>query len=885
VSADGRAPRLARLLLRLRPLGDRHHEIAADLHELFVKRASMLGPREARRRYRRDVLSVLLRRTPGRRPPAAPPEPGGRAGWLAGVVDDLRYGTRVFRRQPTLVALALAGLAVALGVATAAFTFAHAAFLRPIAVAEPDSVVSITRVTGRMRIELGGMTLGDFETIRRAATTVRPEAAFRTSALVSDAIAGLAEQPLRTTFVSDTFFDTFGARPAAGRLLARSDDVAGAPPVAVLMHARWRTTFRGDPHAIGRTLYVNGVPVTIVGALEDGFGGPFKTADLPDMYLPASAVSQIEDASRLERYRGVATLAYEVSGRLVGGATVEQADAEVQAIGASIGLRLDDPQRPNGIVARPAGQALDGDVIGLLAVVVVVVGLVVLLAAANVANLLLAGTTTRGQEIAARLALGASPRRILRQLVTESVLLAVVAGGAGVLAAAWFTAVAARMLDASPSLDLSPSPAVMAIIGAISLAVGLVAGLGPARHAIRADVSAVLKGTSTAVAAGSMGRLRSSFIALQAAASILLLVSTALFARALVEASSLRLPFDPDRLVEVEATSYGGAATVPPDEFWPLALDRALALPGVEAASLVERGPFGAVHQNPTSLPGLENYPVLVPRVDHGFFDVTQVRVLSGRTFSADEVARNAPVVVVSEKLARDFWPGRNPIGQNPSHVADDQPDAEVIGVVEDVPWSINPPRYFGAATMFRPLGGRGQARLLVRASDAAATMSVVRDAIGALDPGRRPRAVRVSDRLSGSLRLHAMFASIAGVLGMLALSLAFVGLFGVTAFVVGLRRREIGIRLAIGAGRRDVVGLVFRQGMRPVVVGLGVGLGLAVLGAQVFAGLLTGGVGPRDPIALASAVAALLVAGAIGVLVPARRVLAIEPTEVLREQ
>jgi len=288
---------------------------------------------------------------------------------------------------------------------------------------------------------------------------------------------------------------------------------------------------------------------------------------------------------------------------------------------------------------------------------------------------------------------------------------------------------------------------------------------------------------------------------------------------------------------------------------------------------------------NPTRLPGADNYPILAPRVGLRFFETTQVRVLTGRTFTADEMAIGAPVVVVSEKYARDFWPGRSALGQNPSHAASNQPDAEVIGVVEDVPWSINPPRYFGAATTFRPLADRGQARLLARLSDPDATTLRLQDALVALDAGRRPRAMRISDYFAGSLQLHATLASIAGVVGALALMLAFIGLFGVTAFVVGLRRREIGIRLAIGAGRRDVVELVFRQGMRPVIIGLAAGLGLSMSGAQVFVEFLAGGVSPRDPAALASAVAVLLVAASIGVLVPARRVLGIQPTEVLREQ
>ncbi|MEZ5317827.1 MAG: FtsX-like permease family protein [Vicinamibacterales bacterium] len=247
-------------------------------------------------------------------------------------------------------------------------------------------------------------------------------------------------------------------------------------------------------------------------------------------------------------------------------------------------------------------------------------------------------------------------------------------------------------------------------------------------------------------------------------------------------------------------------------------------------------------------------------------------------------MATRAPVVVVSEKYARAFWPGLDPLGRRPSDVADDMPASEVIGVVEDVPWSINPPRYFGAAALFEPLSDRSRAELLVRMAGGSAPTSVLRDALGALDPGRRTRMIRIRDRMTGSLRLHAVFASVAGALGALALSLAFVGLFGVTAFVVGLRRREIGIRLAIGAARADVIGLVFREGMRPVVIGLAAGLALAMAGAQVFTGLLTGGVGPRDPAALVSAITVLLAAGAAGVFLPARRVLGIQPSEVLRE-
>jgi predicted permease len=473
---------------------------------------------------------------------------------------------------------------------------------------------------------------------------------------------------------------------------------------------------------------------------------------------------------------------------------------------------------------------------------------------------------------------------VLRQLLTESVLISAAAAVAGIVAASWLTTAGARMFGASPNLDLSPGPGVIALIAVISLVVGLVAGLEPARHAIPGDISAVLKSTSTAAVAGGMGRRQSWFVGLQAAASILLLVLTALFARALGAASALDLPFDPDRLVEFEATSYGDSATLPADEFWQQAVERAQELPGVESAALVAAGPFGNKQMNPTSLPGANNYPVLAPHVDHRFFETTQLRVLSGRVFTAEDLASGAAVLVVSEKYARAFWPGRNPLGQNPSRVASDQPDAEVIGVVEDVPWSINPPRYFGAATYFRPLTDRRQARLLVRMSDPSATMLALQEAIASLDPGRRPRAGRISDYFAGNLRLHATLASIAGILGAVALTLAVIGLFGVTAFVVGLRRREIGIRLAIGAGPRDVVALVFRQGIRPVVIGLLAGLALAMAGAQVFTEFLAGGVSPRDPLAVGSAVAVLLVAAGIGVFVPARRVLGIQPTEVLRE-
>jgi putative ABC transport system permease protein len=242
-----------------------------------------------------------------------------------------------------------------------------------------------------------------------------------------------------------------------------------------------------------------------------------------------------------------------------------------------------------------------------------------------------------------------------------------------------------------------------------------------------------------------------------------------------------------------------------------------------------------------TTLPAIGEYRALKPPVDHRFFDAVGVRVVAGRSFSASEVAAGASVGVVSERFARDFWPGRSPLGQNPNEVRDDMPNVEVIGVVEDVAWDVATPGHFDAGAVFLPLGNDDRRVLLLRTIDAAATMRTVRDSLGSLDTDRRVSVVRISDRLAGGLQVYATLVAVAGVIGLLALTLAFIGLFGVASFMVALRRREIGIRVAIGASAIDVVTLLFGDGMRPVIVGLVVGLGLAMAASRVFAEFLTG--------------------------------------------
>lgn len=871
---------LARLLLRARPLGDRRDDVEADLYELFDSRVASHGLRHARRRFLVDVVSLWIPRRPRRTNQV--PRLAARSSFLASVAGDLKFALRVFRRHAGATFVALAGLAIALGVCTAVFSLANAYMFRSVGVSDPQSAIEVVHVVGPRASALDGWPYADYLQMRNASLPARLEAS--AAAPVTWSTAPGSEKGAATVaarFVTGSFVQTFGGRATIGRLPGPDDDSIGAPAVAAIHHAFWQTRLGGDPSVVGRTVYVNGAPVTLIGVFDRRYTGPFEPNDLPAVVMPLASAAAI--APFAGPFTASSQAPVDVAGRVEPGSSVAQVEAAIRTIGSANGWI----QTPNGTTAaldvrvRPAGGTLTAQHYALLAIVLTIVGLVLLLAATNIANLLLAGATTRQQEIGTRLALGASRSRIVRQLVTESVLLGAMAGAAGLLLSFWIT----PLIGVPPGIDLSPDPLVYLFVALVSVTAGVMSGLAPARFGARGDVMAAIRGgTLQAGEAPRSGRLRGVFLGVQATASFLLLILTALFGRALLESSRLPIGFDPDRVMAVSASAPRSGSHVPAGQFWDIALSRLRAIPGVDRVALVEHPPFdNAFHPLGTTWNG-RRYPLLENRTSATYFETIGFRVLEGRVYTADEVVSHAPVAVITSKLARDVWPNGDAIGASLGRI---QPgyldDVRVIGIVSDAAPTIAPPNYSGAPTIFRPIADLEVARAVIKLADSNAPARAIQDALAPIDPDRKPRVGSVRDGIERQLEGPRTFAMVAGALGGLALTLAVIGMAGVTAFVVGQRRREIGIRLALGARRSDVVRTVFVAAFRPTAIGLATGVGLALLATPIIRPALNAGVSARDPLAYAGAIAILTIAAGMGVWMPARRAADVDPVVVLK--
>ena len=866
---DPRPPRLARWLLRLRPLGSRRSEIDADLHEAFIERAARDGRRRAARRYYVDVLSVW-RWNPS----------GGRM--MRDVIQDLMYGLRVFRRNPGAVATTIAGLALAIGVSTAVFSLLNATLWFRPGVADPDSAVRVERAWK------GGVSHGwsyaEFLALREMSRDAKIEATtiiggsllFSTTAPTVDRDDS---RRVRAGVVTGGYMTTFGARPLHGRVLLPGDDVTGAPPVAVAGYTFWTRRLDSDPAVVGRVVWVHGKPVTIVGVTERRFTG--ITDEPPALWMSFAGTQALGygdvPASRTSR-TPVAVVA-----RMAGGATIAQAEGQLGAMAATLGGESVDPYRATGVKLVPASQRSGQKGVALIvALIFTAVGLVVLLACVNVANLQLASAFARQREIGVRLALGASKARIVRQLVTESIALGWAAGGMGLALAIWLAPVLARAIGVPITFDLGPDARVFAFLLLLSCAAGIGAGLAPARYGARGDLLTPLKGDGPRVGrSGRPSRLRAALIGVQAAASLVLLVIAALAVRAAIQSTRIDLGFDPSRLVAISGNP-GRDETA--KAYLNVALDRVRSVPGVHAASLTEIPPYSGGTLAMDFTRGGVSHRAFHTRTDASYFSTLGLRILRGRTYSDAEVAAAAPVAVVSESLARRLWGSEEPVGQilEEFKLIDKAPRVTVIGVVSDtVTARLHEIR---TAAIYRPVARWPTLRMVVRTSGPAeAALPALRAALQPLDSRVRVEMVLVKDGLQRELETPRSFATIAGYVAALALALAVIGIYGVTAFVTGQRTREIGLRIAVGASRSDVVRLLLRDSLRSVVLGLGAGVIVALIASRVFSGTLYG-VRAFDPIALAAAAVVLLVSAALAAFVPTRRASRVDPVVVLRQ-
>ena len=690
-------------------------------------------------------------------------------------------------------------------------------------------------------------------------------------------------RPVSMHFVGGTYHATFGAEAMLGRVLNPADDVIGAPAVVVVNYHFWTRQLGADPTIVGRPLWINGVPATVAGVTVRAFTGLGDTP--PAFWAPLASYHVLYSGSPLTRSSQIGV---DVYGRIAPGQTLAQSQAALGAIAASL-PRLSPNEEPTaGVRLDPASSRFvrpseARTVMLVVAVVMLVIGLVLMLACVNVANLQLATALSRHREIGVRLAVGASRGRVVRQLLTESVALGVVAGACALALTLWMLPMLVAAVGLSPTVDVALDMRVYLFLATISFAAGIGAGLAPARHGTRGDLVTPLKGESAPSSGSRPGRLRSTLIGVQAAASIILLVLAALLTRAMVRATQVDIGFDARPLVTVTAAfgrerydkATGGA-------YWAQAIERIRAIDAVESASLTYYLPYGDGQS--VRIVGNRNgrrHTTFVHNTDAHYFSTIGLRLLRGRTYTAQEVTGNAPVAVISESLAKEYWPGVDPVGAT-LEAYDGDTGYTVIGIVADALTARL--REMGSAALYRPIDNPRDARLLIRTRGSAdALVPAIRDAIQPLDPRIRLDLTLVSTGLERQLEEPRILASLAGALAMLALGLAVVGVYGVTAFVTGQRSREIGLRIAVGASGRDIMRLLLFDSLRPVMIGLAAGAFAALLVSRVFAGILYG-VGTYDPIAFGAAALVLLSSAAAAVYVPTRRAARVDPAFVLRQ-
>jgi predicted permease len=832
------------------------------------------------------------------------------------LLQDIRYAARLLRRNPLFALTAALSLAIGIGGTTAMFTVANGLLLSvPPGVSDPSGLVEIARVEeGAFGIH--PIEYSQYLQVQSTARTLQGVYGYELNLEPLSLQEDAGSERVFGNFVTISFFDVLGVRAASGRLFGRGDrEVAGGSPVAVLSHGFWTRRFNRDPSVVGRTFAVNGYPLTVVGVAEERFRGMSVLA--PDLWIPAVMIPALKPDTfvNFSAASGPVNWQLMMGGRLARGVSRSQAAAEVGTIGA--GFELAAPPKiamdmtgesivvPAGArmvwrvtASSPIPSGLRLAAAGFIALLTSLVSVVLVIACANLAGVLLARGTVRRREIAVRVAIGAARARLLRQLLTETVLLFVLGGAAGLLLARGMTSWLVSLLPEFPlpvNLSVPLDGRVVAFTLALSFVAALLSGLAPALHASKSDVVSSLKDDSP----GPMDRLRlrNAFVVAQVAFSILLVIVAALLVRGLSGVSNVDRGFDPRRVetASLDMTMAGSTAATGPVVVREL-LERVRALPGVQQATLADRAPgAGGMSLGGLTVPGaappngkyfFANWTI----VESGYFATLRVPMIAGRDFTAEDREGSAQVAIVGESAARRFWPGQDAVGRTVFVTAigpfggGTPAPLTVVGVVGDVrgagPDSRTP------LNVYAPLRQNYRAgfTILARTADGRRLSGELRAVVSSINPNLPVlEALSLENRLDGPVETQLRIAAaVAGSVGLVGLVLAAIGIYGVTAYAVTRRTREIGVRLSLGANRATILGMVVRQGVTLIAVGSAIGLSLGVGAGRILSGARFG-LRPPDLPLLCGVLALFAIVGLVACYVPARRATQIAAMQALR--
>ncbi len=812
---------------------------------------------------------------------------------MEALLQDLRYAMRMVAKSPGTTAIALLTIGIATGANATVFGFVSALLLRPApGVTDPGSLVSVY-TSDYSSGPYGSSSYPDYLSLKSEVTAFTQMASQQDDSSGVVQVGGKVER-VPVTSVTGDYFALLGVRPAMGRLLTPDDTEAGAVPAVVVSHGFWRRILAADPDILGALLTTSGRTYTVVGVLQDGFGG-LDLGQPIDVWLPLVAPPTTADA------RGNRSLA--IVARLREGTSLGEAQTQVSALAARLALvypesnrgTLAAPNEPRPIIALRHSRLppeFKPMVAAVSAILMAAVGLVLVIACANVAGLLVARAIARDREMAVRRALGAGRARVVRQLLTESLLLGIGGGLCGLLLALWTADVLPSFFPAEQAqlLDTSVDVRTVAFIAALSIASSLLFGLAPALHASGATASQALRAGAARGSEGRGGaRLRRLLVGAQVAAAVVLLVSSVLLVKSLTNALEADLGF---------GTREGVIATVEPTalaetqalQYYASVLARVRGMPGVRGAAFARTLPLSRASRRGFRIEGYKAKPgedmeLVVNVVSDGYFETMQIPVRTGRTFDSQDRPNGAPVAIVNDLLAKRFFAG-NALGRK---LTDSRGRVmEIVGVVQSHKYLTvqEPP----VATVYYPLDQEYSPRMTLAARTDRAPRAMVEPiarAIAAVD-ARVPvyRAMLLSAHLEESTAADRLTTSLVALCGGMALLLATIGVYGVNAYAVVRRSREIGIRVALGASPPDVVRLVLGEGLR--VMGFGVALGLvaAALSARALGSLMPlYGVRTTDPLTYAAVPALLLIVAILAALPPTRRALRLDPNVVLRQE
>ncbi|HZM87434.1 MAG TPA: ABC transporter permease [Blastocatellia bacterium] len=811
---------------------------------------------------------------------------------MGNLLQDLRYGARMLVKRPGLTAIAVVTLALGIGANTAIFSLVNTALLRPLPVDKPEQLVSLNTasVTGEAFPTLSYPNYRDF---RDRNDVLEGLLCYRFSP-VSLSNNGVNER-LWTYLASGNYFDLLGVKPAAGRFFTQEDDKApGAHPVTVITYSCWQKRFGGSPDAVGKTVIINGRSFSVIGVAQPGFNGS-EISYVPEMWFPMMMLSQIEPGDDYLESRDSAN--FFVQGRLKPGVTYSQAEGALKSIAAQLASEYPNENENKTIELSPPGlfgAFMRGPVLGFAGVLMAIVGLVLLLACTNLANLLLARATERRKEIAIRLAIGASRSRLIRQLLTESVLLAMMGGAIGFALAYWLVGAMTGLkppIDIPLSTDLHIDYRVLLFTAAVSLVTGLIFGLLPALQATRPDLVPALK-DETSIGGYRRSWLRNGLVVFQVSLSLLLLICAGLVLRGLQRAQLLNPGFVPHHAIEMSfdlsLQGYDGPRS---KEFKRNLLERVRSVPGVEYAGLSNFVPLsmninnnsifaeGAPQERGANIPS-----AMTSRASPGLVAALGVDLLEGRDFTEWENENRQREAVINETFARRFWPGQSAIGKRFSFDGAAGPWIDVVGVMRDG-------KYFSLGedptpfvyVSLRPESGSFLTMIVRTASEPQSVIGALRSEFQQLDANLPVYSVRtLTEHMALPLFPARVAAMLLGSFGLLALMLAAIGIFGVMSYAVSQRTREIGIRMALGASAGAILQLVVGQGLKLIVIGMGIGLAAAFAGTRLMSALLYG-VSATDSITFAGIGLLLILVALLACYLPARRATKVDPMVALR--